>query len=512
MEKKYLLGIDNGGTSLKAGLYDLEGKEIATANHSVTQIMPHDGWLERSLDEVWEANCIIIRKAIEKAGIDPADILGVAATGYANGAVFVGEDLESVMPNCILSGDLRAKDYIKKWYSDGTIEKNNVTTGQSLWAGQPVALAAWMKDNRPDLLEKTKYIMSITDYLRLKLSGTPMADVSNASTISSMNLYTKYWDKEVFENIGLADCLEKMPAEIVNSAEAKCYVSAKAAAETGLKEGTPVMGGMADITACALATGITDPDTLCLILGTWGINEAICPQVIADPNFFMTSLYPIDGYYLHTEGSTTSASNLQWFVDNFMGEEKAAMEAEGKNVYDACEEMIASVPYDDSTIVFMPFLYGTNANLDAKSCFIGLNGRHDKRYMLRAVYEGIMFSHMYHIEKLCKYRGTEFKKARISGGGAGSATWVQMFSDALQIPIEVPAAKELGCLGTAMCAAIGSKAVASFEEASNTFSKIKKTYQPNPERAAYYQTKYAIYKKLLEALDGVWGEFAKIEK
>ena len=96
------------------------------------------------------------------------------------------------------------------------------------------------------------------------------------------------------------------------------------------------MGGQADICACALATGITDAETLCMILGTWGINEAIGPQIISDPNFFMTSLYPIEGFSLHTEGSTTSASNLQWFVDNFMGEEKTAMEAEGKNVYDAC--------------------------------------------------------------------------------------------------------------------------------------------------------------------------------
>jgi len=512
MEKKYLLGIDNGGTSLKAGLYDLEGKEIATANHSVTQIMPHDGWLERSLDEVWEANCIIIRKVIEKAGIDPADILGVAATGYANGAIFMQENGEPAMPNCILSGDLRAKDYIRKWYSDGSIEKNIEMTGQSLWAGQTITIAAWVKDHMPEVMEKTKYIMSVTDFLRMKLSGVAYTDISNASTISSLNLHTHQWDQQIFDNLGVGDLQERMPATIVNSAAIGSYVSAKAAAETGLKEGTPVMGGQADICACALATGITDAETLCMILGTWGINEAIGPQIISDPNFFMTSLYPIEGYNLHTEGSTTSASNLQWFVDNFMGEEKAAMEAEGKNVYDACEEMIASVPYDDSTIIFMPFLYGTNANLDAKSCFIGLNGRHDKRYMLRAVYEGIMFSHMYHIEKLCKYRGTEFKKARISGGGAGSATWVQMFSDALQVPIEVPAAKELGCLGAAICVAIGSKAVGSFEEASKTFSKIKKTYEPNPERAAYYQNKYQLYKKLLEALDDVWSDFAAIEK
>ena len=512
MEKKYLLGIDNGGTSLKAGIYDLEGNEVATANHSVTQIMPRDGWLERSIDEVWEANCILIHKVLEKAAVDPADILGVAATGYANGAFFITENGEPAMPTCILSGDLRAKDYIKKWYSDGSIEKNIVKTGQSLWAGQTISLMAWMKDNRPEIMEKTKYVMSVTDFLRLKLTGAAISEISNASTISSLDLATCQWDQEVFDNLGVGDIIDRMPTPIINSAEIGSYVSAEAAAQTGLKEGTPVMGGLADITACALATGITDPDTLCLILGTWGINEAIGPNIIADPNFFMTSLYPMDGYYLHTEGSTTSASNLQWFVDNFMGEEKAAMEAQGKNVYDACEEMIASVPYDDSTIIFMPFLYGTNVNLDSKACFIGLNGRHTKAHMLRAVYEGIMFSHMYHVEKLCKYRGTEFKKARISGGGAGSATWVQMFSDALQIPIEVPAAKELGCLGTAICVAIGTKTFDSFEEVSKTFSKIKKTYQPNPERAAYYRSKYNIYKKLLEALDGTWGEFTAIEK
>ncbi len=449
--KPYFIGLDNGGTSVKAGVYDLQGNEIAIARVYVEQIAPKDGWIERDIDQVWEANCSVMKKAVAVSGIDPREIQGIAITGYGNGAFFLKEDLSSAYKNnCILSGDMRAKEYVKNYISNGTIDKIIDKTNQSLWAGQMTPLIAWMQDHFPETMAETKYIMSCVDYLRAKLTGVP--------------------------------------------------------------ERVPVMGGLFDVTSCALACGLIDTSALCVVLGTWSINEFLIRKPIADKNFFMTTLYSIQDYYLALEGSTTSASNLQWFVDRFMQEEKRKMEEAGKDVYEECERMIASVPYDDSTIVFMPFLYGTNVNLDAKSCFMGINGRHTKAHMLRAVYEGIVFSHMYHIEKLYKYKENEISVIRIAGGGSGSDQWIQMFADALQKPVEVPCAKELGALGAAVCAMIGSGYYNSFEEAQEHYMRIRKVYQPNPERAEYYQKKYELYKSLLLTMDPVWKEWEPLEK
>ncbi len=511
MGKQYLLGIDNGGTAVKAALYDGEGNELATAKSNVTNIMPKDGYIERDVNVVWNANAEAIRKLLAQTKIDPKEIAGISIAGYGNGAFFVDENFNPTY-NAILSGDNRAKNYVKRWTTDGTEDKMLPKTNQILWAGQTTPIMAWMKDNEPAVVAKTKYIMPCVDFLRARLTGKVAAEISNISGINAMDLNTKQYDPEILALMGIDDLLDKLPARIIGSCEIGGYVTETAAAETGLATGTPVMGGLFDITSCAISTGITSSEKLCIIIGTWSINEYISQKPIASKNLFMTSFYCMDGYYLHTEGSTTSASNLQWFVDNYMREEAETMEAQGKNVYDACEEMIASIPYDDSSIVFLPFLFGTNVNLDAKAAFIGLNGRHTKAHMLRAVYEGIVFSHMYHIERLNKFRDKAATSVRISGGGSGSAEWIQMFADVLQLPIEVPKAKELGTMGVAMCAAVGIGMFPNLEEAAKVFSVVKKEYTPNPERFAYYEKKYAAYKKLLKSLDDTWGDLETLAR
>lgn len=507
MEQAYFIGLDNGGTAVKAGIYDLQGQEIGIGRAKVSQIHPYDGWIERDIDEVWHANCKAVKQAIEKADICPEKIRGVSITGYGNGGFFLKEDLTPSYPNCILSGDMRAEAYIKKYNNDGTLSKIIGKTNQTLWAGQPTPLIAWMKDHEREYLDETKYVLSCIDFLRMKLTGEIAGEVSNMSGISAMDLRTKKFDKEILAAMGIEDYFHCLPEKIVGSAEIAGYITKEAAEQTGIPEGVPVMGGLFDITSCALASGLINSENLCVILGTWSINEYLTREPIADENFFMTTLYSIEDYYLAVEGSTTSASNLQWFVDTFMTEECVRMEQEDKDVYEECERLLGTIPYNDSSIVFLPFLYGTNVNLDSKAAFIGLNGRHTKAHVLRAVYEGIVFSHMYHIEKLYQYKKDKTESIRIAGGGSGSAQWIQMFADALQTPIEVPASKELGAMGAAMCAAVGSGYYDSFEAVTGQFCRVKKRYTPSIERGAYYQKKYQIYKSIIEAMDPVWEKW-----
>lgn len=512
MANAYFIGMDNGGTSVKAGIYDLHGTEIATANSRVTQITPHDGWLERDVEEVWKANYTAVRKVLEKSGIDPAEVKGIAATGYGNGVFLVDKEGKPTYKNCILSGDMRAKDQIKKFMREGTLSRVIGKTKQEIWAGQTAALLAWMSENEPQVMKDTAYVLMCVDYLRMRLTGQYGMEISNASGMSCLNLENRKFDKDIFEEWGIEEWRHCFPEDPIPSAGIAGYVTEEAAALTGLLPGTPVMGGLFDITACAIACGLTDSEKICVVLGTWSINEFLSKTPIAKEDFFQTSIYCMEEYFLELEGSPTSASNLQWFVDQFMQKEKAEMEAQGKDVYDACEEMIAGVPYDDSSIIFLPFLYGTNVSLDAKAGFVGMSGRHTKAHMLRAVYEGVMFSHMYHIEKLIENKKDETTGVRVAGGGCGSAAWMQMFADALQLPIEVPAGKELGAMGAAMCAAIGSGYFDGFRQASEAFTRVKKVYTPNPERAEYYQKKYQVYKALINALDGVWGEWSSLER
>lgn len=277
-------------------------------------------------------------------------------------------------------------------------------------------------------------------------------------------------------------------------------VTADAALQTGLAEGTPVAGGMFDIDACGLASGIVDAGQMSLVAGTWGNIQYIARQPLADPGLFMTSCYSIPGWYLMLEGSPTSAGNLEWFVKRFMAEEKAA----GKPVFKICDEEVASIGPEESDLLFLPFLYGTNENSAAKSSFLGLDRRHTRAHVLRAIYEGIVFSHHHHLQRLLQFRDRP-ACIRFTGGAARSEVWVPMFADCFQLPVEIPAGSELGALGAAIAAAVAVGVYPGYREAVAGMTRIARRCDPDPAKAAVYADKCARYKAAVAALDGLWS-------
>jgi L-xylulokinase len=208
------------------------------------------------------------------------------------------------------------------------------------------------------------------------------------------------------------------------------------------------------------------------------------------------------------EGSATSASNLEWFVTEFFVEERKQAKEQGRSVYELCNQLVAGTSPEDAQIVFVPFLYGTNAgaNVRAKASFVGLGGWHTRAHVVRAVYEGIVFSHKSHIEKLLPFREMP-KAARIAGGAARSPVWLQIFADVLQIPIEVTTGTELGTLGAAICAGVATKQFESFEQAAEKMVEVSQTYTPAPGKKELYEKKYAAYRKTIETLNPLWEDF-----
>jgi len=499
---RYLLGIDNGGTVTKAALYSPSGDEIAVASVKTAMLFPHPGHAEKDVAELWAANVRVIRDVVRKAGIAAGDIAGVAVTGHGNGMYLVGEDGEPAW-NGINSADSRAASYVERWEQDGTADRILPLSCQSIWAAQPVALLAWFRDNEPAALVRTRWIFMCKDYIRYRLTGEAFAEVTDYSGTNLMNVRELRYDPALLAAFGISTVRDKLPP-LRRSAEICGCVTKGAAAETGLREGTPVAGGLFDIDACAIATGITDPETLCLIAGSWSINEYIAAAPVQSRELFMTSAYCMPGYWLITEASATSASNLEWVVSELMGEEAREARAQGRSVYDTCNEMVTATAAGDSGVVFLPFLYGSNAGPRASSCFLGLKGWHGKAHLLRAVYEGVVFSHRTHIDRLLGFRGRP-TAARISGGAAKSPVWTQMFADVLQLPIELAASEELGAMGAAICAGIGVGLFSSFENAVSRMVRVSRTVQPDPAMRDVYDGKYARYKRLLGVLGGAWG-------
>jgi L-xylulokinase len=493
----YLLGIDHGGSVSKVALFDTEGHEIAVTFRYVDLIQPSQGWSERDANQMWADTCEMIQEILRKSRINPSQILAVGCTGHGNGLYLVDEYGIPVR-NAINSSDYRAQQYVDNWKTSGVDTLSLPLTTQCLWPGQPNALMAWLLDHERETVQKAKWIFMAKDYIRMKLTSQFFAEITDMSGTSLMNVVTGQYDNRVLKMFGLQQIQSMLPP-LISSADLAGCITKEAALLTGLKEGTPVAGGMFDIDACGLASGIVDETQMSLVAGTWGNNQYISRTPLIDKELFMTSQYSIPGWYLMLEGSPTSVSNLEWFIKTFLSKEKEEL---GDRFFDWMDTQVASANTEASTVLFLPFLFGCNEGSNIKACFYGFEGNNSRSEMIRAVYEGIVFSHKHHVERLLKFRDKP-EVIRCTGGATRSNVWMQIFADIIGIPMEIPEGTQLGALGAAMAAGVCTGVYRDFPEAVKNTVKIRKRFEPDLKELAKYEMKYLRYKKIIQQVKGI---------
>lgn len=492
--EKCFLGVDIGGTMTKAVLFTQAGKMLSLASAPTPVITPREGYNERDMGLLFEVTCTVISQSVEKSGINSADIAAIGCTGHGKGLYPWGDGKQAY--NAIASTDSRAAQIVRQWEKEGVVAKAREKTLQGVLASQPVAILKWLKENERAAYDNIKYVFEAKDFIRFMLTGEAFAEVTDYSGTSLMNLLTARFDRELLELFGIPEIFEKLPP-LKNSYE-PCGKITKAVADiTGLKEGTVVCGGMFDIDACAIAMDVSSPEKVCIITGTWSINEYIAEKPVKSDTT-LNSFFCLPGYYLIEESSPTSAGNLEWFIDLFMTEEKRLAKGKGISIYKVIDEMVETLKPEDSAVLFVPFLYGSNmAGCDAAS-FTGLKYSHGKKHLLRAIFEGVVFSHMLHLERLFEHRGKP-DAIRLAGGAANSAVWAQMFADAVGIPMEVVSVPELGTLGCAMAGAVAAGVYRDYKEAAKNMVEISGTFHPNADKHTVYREKYKKYMSALTA-------------
>ena len=500
---EYVLGVDNGGTSSKAVVFDLCGREIAQAKENTRLLTPRPGFTERDMEELWQVNARVIREAVRRAGVSPEEILGLSMSGHGKGLYLLGRDGKPARPG-IVSTDSRAYQYVDRWNADGTAEKLFARTCQNMLACQPAALLRWLADNEPQTVANIQYIFDVKDYIRYRLTGEACCEITDMSGSGLVNLHTRSYDREILSLLGLSWAWEKLPP-LADSFACCGRVTEEAAALCGLAPGTPVAAGLFDIDACAIAMNVTDGSTIASIAGTWAINEYIAAAPVLDRSVKMNSLYCLPGYYLVEESAPTSASNLEWFVGNFLQE---TAREKGKPLYDTANEALESPP-KETGIVFLPYLYGGCDDAKATAAFLGLTGDNTREEMLRAVYECVCFVHKMQVDRLLKSRGTPPRAIRLAGGVVNSPAWVQLFADVFAMDVETVEVSELGALGAAIAAAVAAGRYASPQQAAAAMSRPGKTYQPNAGCAGIYRRKYEAFLTADAALAPLWAKLNK---
>lgn len=497
----YVIGVDNGGTFIKAAIYDESGQMVGLAKEPGQVINNSPGLVERDQQLLWDANCACIKNAIQNSGIDPKNILALGFAGQGKGVYMLGERGE-IIRNALTSSDTRSWRYVERWEKDGTAEKVFGMTFQKVSESQPVSILAWMKDHEPETYRKIRWVLSMKDYLVYRMTGEVVSDYCNQSGSNYINLATNEYDPEILRLLGIPEISRALPP-LMNAADVCGLVTPEAAEATGCVPGTKIITGMFDVDATAIASGLVDEDRLCVIAGTHGVNVYLAREPVKNKTIMLNSLYCIPGYYLIEEGASTSAGILEWVLKILYNAELRQTSTGCNNLYAELNETVSRIEPENCDVLFLPFLNGSRDNVLAKGVWLGMSAADGRDQFLRSVYEGVVFAHRNLVDRLLLNRKKP-KAIRLSGGAANSDVWVQIFADALNIPIEIVDGKELGTRGVAIAAAIASGLYQDFSSAVAKNTNVRKTVQPRPDKVLVYDAKYRRFTAAMQQMDPLW--------
>ena len=500
MGEPLILGIDSGLTVTKAVVFSLSGEALSVGRCEVEQLKPRPRFVERDMEALWQGTAAAIREALAAPGLATNDIAVVGVTGHGDGLYLLDAE-ERPIGNGILSLDSRGAEIIEAWRAVGVLDRALGLTGQYPYAAAPAAILAWLKAHRPDDYARIGWVLSCKDWLRFRLTGRIATDITEAS-VSFTNVRSQDYSEAALRLFGLEAIAAALP-EAHGPHEIVGAVSAVAAEATGLAAGTPVATGLHDVTASAVGMGVVHPGQLSIIAGTFSINEVLSAEPKASTDWCCRNgLHR--GQWMNMALSPASSANIDWFLKVCCRDAVEAAEREGGSPFDRLEPEIEQAFAGDSQIVYHPFLYGSPHGDDAWAAFLGLQGWHGRGHLLRAIFEGVVFNHRYHVEAL--KAAFPCARARLSGGSARSPRICQLFSDALGLEIEVVEIEETGALGAALCGAVGVGLFDSLETAVTQTVGATRRFTPSLAEGERLEARYGHYRRSVELLAPSWAD------
>ncbi len=511
MSEQYLLGIDNGTTVTKAALFDLQGRTVAVGSSKEVKVShPEPGWAEQNMAELWQATATAIRACLAKATIDPAAIAGISFSGHGGGVWLLDETGQPVR-EAIIWLDGRAKSYLDQWAADGRADQLYDESGWSLFPGiGPCVIFPWLMEHEPESLERARVNLSSKDWVKYCLTGELSVDLTMAS-IAHMNYQTKDYSTRVMELSGIGRYRSLFPP-LVAPWEIAGRVTAEAARQTGLVEGTPVAGGAWDGVSSALGAGSVEVGEAASVIGTAGVHVVVSDKPDLDPERVYSLMYhTVPDRYVKNALSMLAAGNLNWFEREFCLAEQQEAEKQGVSIYDVINQAVAEAPLGAGGVIYLPFLQGERAPFvlpEARGVFFGLGDWHKRAHLLRAIYEGVALS--MRDNYLAMQKGAPLQTTYLTGGGSASPVWCQILADCTGNMMRVAAGAELGARGAAMNAGVAVGLFADHKAAVQQMVRIEREYKPDVDKKVRYDELYKLYRDLIKAVWPVWKQSGEI--
>ena len=495
MASRYLLGFDVGSTSVKASLVDADnGKCVASAFYPEKEapiMAVKAGWAEQEPESWWEYAKLSLKKIMADAGAKAEDIKAVGISYQMHGLVCVDKDLKALRPSIIWC-DSRAVPYGEKAFRDLGADKclSHLLNSPGNFTA---AKLAWVKENEPALYNNIYKVMLPGDYLALKLSGVANTTVSGLSE-------GMFWD---FKNNQVAEFLmdyygfdKSLIADIVPTFAVQSEVCAEAAAELGLKAGTPITYRGGDQPNNALSLNVLNPGEIAATAGTSGVVYGVLGDVNYDPksrvNTFAHVNHTVDQTRLGVLLCINGTGILNAWVHRNITPDIS---------YAEMNDLAATVPIGSEGVTIIPFGNGAERVLENREIGCSVNGlnfnKHNKAHLVRAAQEGIVFSFCYGME-IMQQMGMDIQKIH---AGKANMFLSPLFRNTLAgvsgATIELYDTD--GSVGAAKGAGIGAGIYKDNNEAFATLDKLE-VIEPDQAKRSEYLAAYENWKKTLEKI------------
>jgi sugar (pentulose or hexulose) kinase len=495
----YLLGIDVGTSLIKSVLFDVHGREIAAVRRESQVAHPHPDWSEADMEAVWAVTRDALHEVLAQGRGER--VVGIGITGTCCGAWLVDRDGRSVRP-AILWNDGRASDILAEWQRSGLTSRMFAISGNAFFPGYTLPVLAWLRQHEPSSLDRAQWLLFTKDWIRYKLTGEIATEESDCSYMP-FDIRQRSFSQELFDLAGLSECSRLLPNMLIGY-DLGGRVLPEIAAATGLPQGTPVVAGLVDVVASTLGAGAWRPGQACTIIGTSALNSLVSSKPIFEPPDVGVQATMPGGNWLRSLVNTSGTLNIEWMLDVLAGEERIRAEREGVSVYDLVEAAVKQVPIGSEGVIYHPYINTAGVispfvNPTARAQFFGISLAHTRAHLLRAVYEGVALSMLDAYENMPE----KCDELLLSGGGARSEFWSQMFADATGRRVEVAEGSEFGAKGAAMMAGIGAGVYPDLKEAVST-ARVARRHQPTMEAHRRYRELYALYRELYQRLNDAW--------
>ncbi|MFH0797094.1 MAG: FGGY-family carbohydrate kinase [Candidatus Omnitrophota bacterium] len=503
-----LMGVDIGQGGVKAAVFGESGKLLAIAYQEYPTLLPKSGFCELDSNKVIYSALQVIKKvSAEVKKKDPVVAVGIASQGEA--FTPVSKD-GRFLGNAMTTADFRAQHLVAPWSRSFGAEKIYRITGHTPYHMYSLFKLLWLKEHQPDVWQKTWKFFFFLDLLAFVLTGETKAEYTMASRSMLFNVRTKKWSPEILDRIGLPG--RRLP-DVVPSGTVVGTLKKDIARKIGLDKKVSVVLGGHDQPCGALGSGAVTTDCASYSTGT---AECICPafnRLILNPELMRCNLatYPhvIPEAYTTVAFSLTGGNILRWVRDNLALEETKEARQKGQDPY---EKIIKSADRNPSRLILLPHFCPTGTPLFDQSgtgVLFGLKLSTTRSEILRAFLEGITYEMKWNLSILNGV-GLKIKELRTIGGGAKSATWLQIKADILGIPLTTLSITEATCMGAAILAGSGT-GLFDLRTTAGKWAKPTRTFYPRPKYTQAYEERFEIYKEIYHSLASARQSLQKLK-